>query len=299
MAISAPIKTSDFSGFIKPEEARGVFEEAARYSAAQQLFRKVELGASGAEFPIVTSRPTANWVGEGGQKPTTEAKIGLVKMQPKKLAAIAVVSAEVVRANPGGYSEVLKTELAQAFAAAFDLAAFHNKGGDGTGTGPFERHIGETSKSAALGSNVYDGIVTAMGLNLKGNTKKPVTGFAFDTSVETDFLAAKDGDGRPLFVDAQYTDGAVPLAKGRMLGRSALIAPGVENDTTVGFLGDTSKAVWGVVGSGITFDVSTQASVTIGGQLTSLWENNLVAIRAEAEYGFAVADTAAFVKLTR
>ena len=35
---------------------------------------------------------------------------------------------------------------------------------------------------------------------------------------------------------------------------------------------------------------STEATVTINGSLTSLWEKNLLAIRAEAEYGFVVND---------
>ena len=38
--------------------------------------------------------------------------------------------------------------------------------------------------------------------------------------------------------------------------------------------------------------------MTINGSLTSLWEKNLVAILAEAEYGFIVNDTDAFVRLT-
>ena len=45
----------------------------------------------------------------------------------------------------------------------------------------------------------------------------------------------------------------------------------------------------GVVG-GISYRVSTEATVTINGALTSLWENNLVAVLAEAEYGFVLAD---------
>jgi hypothetical protein len=64
----------------------------------------------------------------------------------------------------------------------------------------------------------------------------------------------------------------------------------------LGYVGDWTQAAWGVVG-GISYDVSDQATVTINGTLTSLWEHNLVAIRAEAEYGFLVNDTDAFVQL--
>ena len=302
MAITAAKKLADFSGFIKPELAGPIFDEAAKGSAAMSLIRKVPLGASGQAFPIVTSRPTANWTAEGAQKHTTEAGLGLVKMEPKKLTAIAVASQEVIRANPGGYSETLAGLLADAFARAFDLAVFHNKGGDGNGTSPFETTLAATTKSvtlgAAAGTNTYDDLVKAMGLNLQGTPKKQVTGFAFDTGFEIDLLNAKDASGRPLFAEAAYT-GAVPaLRSGSVLGRTTYMHENVGLDKTVGFAGDWSKCAWGTVG-GITMDISTEATVTIGGQLVSLYENNLVAVRAEAEYGFAVADKEAFVKIAR
>ena len=302
MAITAAKKLADFSGFIKPELAGPIFDEAAKGSAAMSLIRKVPLGASGQAFPIVTSKPTANWTAEGTKKHTTEAGLGLVKMEPKKLTAIAVASQEVIRANPGGYSETLKALLADAFARAFDLAVFHNNGGDGTGASPFETSLAATTKAVTLGAtagaNTYDDIVKAMSLNLQGAPKKKVTGFVFDTGFEIDLLNAKDTAGRPLFAEAAYT-GAVPaLRSGSVLGRTTYMHENVGVDKTVGFAGDWSKCAWGTVG-GITMDVSTEASVTIGGELTSLYENNLVAIRAEAEYGFVVADKDAFVKINR
>jgi len=55
--------------------------------------------------------------------------------------------------------------------------------------------------------------------------------------------------------------------------------------------------VWGVVG-GINYRVSTEGAVTLNGELVSLFENNLVAILAEAEYGFLCHDAESFVKYT-
>ena len=302
MAITAARKLSDFNGFIKPELAGPIFDEAAKGSAAMSLMKKVPLGASGQAFPIVTGKPTANWTAEGAKKHTTEASLGLVTMQPKKLTAIAVASQEVIRANPGGYSETLAGLLAEAFARAFDLAVFYDKGGDGTSTGPFGTSLWATTKSVTLGAtagaNVYDDIVKAMGLNLQGTPKKQVNGFAFDTGFEVDLLTTKDAAGRPLFAEASY-DGLIPaLRSGSILGRPSYLHENVGLDKTVGFAGDWTKAAWGTVG-GITMDVSTEATVTIGGQLVSLYEQNLVAIRAEAEYGFALADKEAFVKIMR
>ena len=293
MPITAPKKTTDFSGFIKPEQAGPIFDEAIRSSVVQQLARRVPLAASGVEFPIVTAKPTANWVGEGGKKPTTEAGLGLISMKPKKIAAIAVTSAEVVRADPGGYSAALRLLLAEAFGTAFDLATIHNVGGDGTGTGPFDNYLAETTKSVTLGANLYDDMVDGIDLLLKA--KKRARGFAFDTMSETAFLSAKDNDGRPLFVEPHYTDTAQTIQQGRALNRDLFLGDGVGRGKLQGFVGDWTKTVWGVVG-GITFDVSSQTSVTINGDLTSLWEHNLVAVRAEAEYGFLNADPEAFVK---
>jgi HK97 family phage major capsid protein len=142
MAITAATVTGDFSGFLSPDQSGPIFEQAARQSVAQQLARQIPLGINGQEIPVVTSKPTAGWVAEGGAKPATKGAMSLKTMTPKKLAAIAVVSAEVVRANPGNYVNLLRAEIAEAFAIAFDAAALH-----GTST-PFTTYIDQTSQTA-------------------------------------------------------------------------------------------------------------------------------------------------------
>lgn len=290
-------KLDGFKGLIKPEQSAPIFEEAARQSVIMQLCQQIPLGYAGKAIPIVTGKPVAKWTEEGGRKPTTEASVGVIEMQPKKLAAIGVVSAEVVRANPAGYSEQFQKLLAEAFAKAFDYSAAFGTGGDGTGSSPFEHYIAETTKSVTLGEDLYADLTSGIGLLL--TAKRKARGFAFDAAMEVDFLNARDADKRPLFANPAYVEGAESLQQGRILGRNSFLQEGFGVDKTVGFVGDWSKAAWGVVGSGITFDVSTQATVTINGQLTSLWEHNLVAVRAEAEYGFVVEDVEHFAKFVR
>jgi HK97 family phage major capsid protein len=302
MAVTAPTKTSEFAGFLKPDQAEAYFEQARRQSVVQTLARQVPLGINGQEIPVVTSKPTAGWVAEGGQKPATAGALGLKTISPKKIAAIAVVSAEVVRANPGNYVNIFRDDIAEAFAIAFDAAALHGTASP-FGAGNF---IDATTKSVELGTStvaaggIYQDINA--GLKLLVDAKKKLTGFAFDTIAEPLLNSAVDLQGRPLFVDAVYEDSA--LTGGRLLRRPAFYGEGISTPVVagtpntggiVGYGGDWSQAVWGTVG-GIGYDVSTQATVTINGQLTSLWENNLVAIRAEAEFGWLVNDTAAFVK---
>src|SRR5699024_1237594 len=153
-----------------------------------------------------------------------------------------------------------REQIAEAFALYFDAAALH-----GTSS-PFgaDNNLDATSMQANIADGAYDGFVGGLGQLV--NDQKKLTGFALDRTVEPILLGEKDGSGRPLFVDAVYENTA--LEGGRLLGRQALYADGVAEDDIVGYAGDFSKAVWGAVG-GISYDVSTQATVTLDGDLVS------------------------------
>jgi len=308
MAITSATKTSDFSGFLSPEMSAPIFERAAKTSVVQRLVPQVPLGANGKAIPVVTGKMSAGWVAEGAQKPASAGALSLKTMTPQKIAAIAVVSAEVVRANPGNYMNLIRGQIAEAFAGAFDQASLYDRGPDGTaGGGPYTTWIAQTTKGVALGTTAQtEGGVHAdivAGLSLLVNDGKRLTGFALDDVVEPLLLNAVDTTGRPIYIDTPLDETTAAARPGRLIGRPSYMGDGIADavpgtpDTayTVAFGGDWSQAAWGVVG-GISYDVSTEATVTINGALTSLWENNLVAVRAEAEYGFLVNDPEAFVE---
>lgn len=297
MAITAATTTSDFSGFLNREQSAAIFERAARSSAVQQLSPQIQLGAAGQSIPVVTGKLSAGWVAEGAQKPASKGALSLKNMDPKKLAVISVVSAEVVRANPGNYMNIVRNQVGDAFATAFDAAALH-----GTNT-PFSTYVAQTTKTIELGTTVQasggiHGDINA-GLKLLVDDGKRLSGFALDDRFEPLLNGAVDASGRPIYIDSPVVDNAAPFRQGRLLGRNAFIGEGVYNATgsVLGFGGDWSQTAWGAVG-GISYKVSTEATVTINGELVSLFENNLVAILAEAEYGWLVNDTAAFVEYT-
>jgi HK97 family phage major capsid protein len=299
MAITAPTLLADFDGFLSPAESAPIFDEAERQSVYQQLFRRVPLGINGQTVPVVTSKPVANWVAEAGTKPATEIGMGLLQMTPKKLAAIAVLSAEVVRANPGNVTGELRTSLAGAFATAFDFAVGYDLGGDGTGTGPFDNFLNATTKRVEIGTTtqvnggIHGDFVAGMSLLLADGRK--LTGFALDDNIEPLVWGAVDTSGRPLYVDLPTDDTSQTIARpGRLLNRPSFMGEGVGNGDVLAFGGNFTKGAWGAVG-GISYRVSTEATVTINGVLTSLWEKNLVAILAEAEYGFVMTDEEEFV----
>ena len=300
MAITAATSTSDFDGFLTPAESAPIFDDARRQSVFQQLIPQTQLGINGQKVPVVTTKPTANWVGEGTQKPATSMGMDLLFIEPKKLAAIAVLSAEVVRANPGNINGQLRPFLAEAFAIAFDLAVGYDVGGDGTGTSPFDDPLSSTTKEIEIGTATQqEGGIHAdlvAGMKLLVDDGKKLTGFALDDTLEPTLWAAVDTTGRPLYTELPTDATSGTIARpGRLLNRPSFMGEGVGLGDVRAFGGDFRKAAWGVVG-GISYRVSTEATVTINGALTSLWENNLVAVLAEAEYGYVNADAEAFVK---
>ncbi len=297
MAITAATKNSDFSGFLNRDQSEAIFSQAAQQSVIQRLARRVPLGINGQSIPVVTGKVSAGWVAEGAAKPASSGTMALKTMDPKKLAAIAVVSAEVVRANPGGYMDLLRPQIAEAFAVAFDAAAFH-----GTSS-PFSTNLDTGSSTQEMTGTtpaftaVYDDLNA--GFATLVNAGKKVTGWAFDSRMEPVFNGAKDTANRPIWIESPTTEQVGPIREGRLFGRPAFTGDGIYAATPkiYGYAGDWSQVAWGAVG-GISYKVSTEAPVTINGALVSTFENNLVAILAEAEYGFLVNDAASFVKFT-
>jgi HK97 family phage major capsid protein len=253
-----------------------------------RVARRVPLGPNGAVIPVNLGGIEADWVAEGNEKHKTEGDIGIRTIVPKKLAAIAVVSEEVVRSNVAGYMDLLYSELAGAFARAFDMAALFGLSGTGHSTGPFDVDLLDTTHeyTVGTGTTMYNDIVGAAKLMVEGNHGIP-TGILLSEYARWLLMDEIDGVNRPLFQNLDNIAG-LPIT----------YSPHAGFEHHLGFVGDFTKCAWGAVG-GINFTVSNEASVTVNGSLVSLFEKNLVAVRAEAEYGFVVSNTTAshFVKL--
>lgn len=113
-------------------------------------------------------------------------------------------------------------------------------------------------------------------------------------------LGALDGDNRPLFIN-NVAEGAVPMILGArtVLNKAAYKAGASGSPSTpnvVGVAGDWSQAMYGTV-EGVRISYSEDAALTINSTLTSLFEHNMFAVRAEIEVGFR-ADVACFNLLT-
>lgn len=283
-----------FQGYLEPEQAKDYFAAAARASLIQRFATKIPMGATGVRIPHWTGNVTAKWVAEGEKKPITKGNMTKQDVVPHKIATIFVASAEVVRANPGDYIGHMRSDVATAIAKAFDFAVLY---GDNS---PFARYMAQTSKVQPLGSNLYDSLAV-QGLSRLVNDKKKWRSTILDDTVEPLLNGSKDDNGRPLFLESTYDEAPGAIREGRIVGRPTLIMEDVARGNVAGFQGDFSQIVWGQVG-GLSYSVSNQATLDLsaaqdGSDMTSLWQNNLVAVLVEAEYGVLINDVEAFSKL--
>lgn len=295
MAQYAATTDSMFAGYLDPEEAKDYFEQVEKTSILQQVAQKIPMGATGIKIPHWTGDVTAAWVAEGGKKPITKGNLEKQVVSPHKIASIFVASAETVRANPANYLGTMRTKVATAIAMAFDSAGLH-----GTNS-PFGAFLDQSTKVRGLRPNPYD-TLAVNGLSDLVYDGKKWGATLLDDTVEPILNGAKDDNGRPLFVESTYEELVTPFRSGRIVGRPTILSDHVANGSVVGYQGDFSQILWGQVG-GLSFDVSDQASLDLslaqdGSGIVSLWQNNLVAVRVEAEYGLLVNDPQAFVKLT-
>ncbi|UBI10045.1 phage major capsid protein [Corynebacterium coyleae] len=290
--------TSDFAGFLEPKQAAPIFEEVAKRSLVQPLAKKVEMGPTGVSIPFWDGDVQAHWVDEAGKKPLAKGGFDKFTLAPKKIAVIFAMSSEVVRANPLNYINVMRNKVAEAFAVAFDNAVLHGE------NSPFGASVDDTTKQVSLADpNAYG--ATNNALSLLVNDGKKFTGGLLDSVTEPIINDALDNNGRPLFIEPTYTDTNSLTRTGRILARPITIAEGVkgaEPESAAGYFGDFSKILWGQIG-GISYDISDQATLDLseaqdGSGMTSLWQNNLVAVRCEAEFSALVRDPEAFVKVT-
>lgn len=267
-----------------------IIQKTQEGSIVMQLARQIALPGRGLQIPVITGDPEPAWVSETGVKPVSNPTLDKKIMQAHKLAVIVPFSDEF-RRDAAALYDALIARLPGVLAKKFDNTVFF---GPTSGTlANFDNLASVTAIALdATGKTAYDGLVEAdVAISTQGGT---VTGYAFSPQGRGVLLAAQDADKRPLFINSA-SEGAV----NRILGApvyfsAAAYKAGTPN--TVGFAGDWTKAMYGVV-EGVKIDYSADATLTSGNTTINLFQQNMFAVRAEIEVGF-VAETDYFAALT-
>lgn len=283
----AGIPTNRTNIALPTELSAEIMAKTQEQSAVMQLARQIALPGRGLTIPVITSDPVAEWVEETGAKPVSNPELSQKIMQAHKLAVIVPFSMEF-RRDAASLYDALVERLPLALAARFDGAVF------GTETAPaanFDTFASATAQSIATGVE-YSGLVAAdEDIATHGGI---MNGIVLAPQGKSALLSALDGDNRPLFIN-NVSEGAVPM----VLGAKTILSKAAYKSGTpsiVGIAGDWSQAMYGTV-EGVRVTYSEDTAVTIGGELVSLFEHNMFAVRAEIEVGFR-ADVTVFNKLT-
>ena len=271
-----------------PSEVSGeILQKTQEESAIMRLARQVTLPGRGLTIPVITGDPTAAWVAETAAKPVSNATLNTKLMQAYKIAVIETFSKEFVRDAAALY-DALVSRLPGALAAVFDSTVIGGTPVPGTN---FDTLAGCTQQ--AIDTDAYAGLVAAdTDIAVNGGV---LNGFAFSAQGRGILLSAVDGSKRPLFL-ASANEGVV----NRVLGvptyfNKALYKAGTPN--VVGVAGDWTQAMYGTV-EGVEIAFTDTATLTAGNATINLWQQNMVAVRAEIEVGFR-ADTTVFNLLTK
>ena len=271
-----------------PSEVSGeILQKTQEESAIMRLARQVTLPGRGLTIPVITGDPTAAWVAETAAKPVSNATLNTKLMQAYKIAVIETFSKEFVRDAAALY-DALVSRLPGALAAVFDSTVIGGTPVPGTN---FDTLAGCTQQ--AIDTDAYAGLVAAdTDIAVNGGV---LNGFAFSAQGRGILLSAVDGSKRPLFL-ASANEGVV----NRVLGvptyfNKALYKAGTPN--VVGVAGDWTQAMYGTV-EGVEISFTDTATLASGNTTINLWQQNMVAVRAEIEVGFR-ADTNVFNLLTK
>lgn len=287
------------------EVSSEILQKVQEQSAIMQLARQIALPGRGLQIPVITGDPEAEWISETAAKPVSRPSIDKKIMQGHKLAVIIPFSMEFMR-DAATLFDALIARLPLALARKFDKTVFF--GPESGSLANFDNFSNVTAQALdTANKTAYDGLVAAdIDISEQGGI---VSGYVFSPQGRGVLLSAVDTTKRPLFINS-VAEGDVP----RLLGApthftsaaykagSAASGSDAAVPDIVGFAGDWTHAMYGIVDS-MTIDRSTEATLTYTDENSqtvtiNLFQQNMVAIRAEIEIGF-VAETAYFNALTR
>lgn len=276
--------------YISPDVSREIMQKVQQESAVMRLARRVALPGRGLTIPMITGDPTASWVEETGVKPVSRPTTDKKLMQAYKIAVIVPFSDEFTRDYRAMY-DALVARIPGALAKCFDSTVIGTVAKPGQN---FDNFASCTAQSIN-GTNTYAGLVAA-DADISDHDGI-LNGFALAPQAKSILLSAVDGNERPLFINS-VAEGAIPMILGvpTYFNKGVYKAGASGTPAVVGVAGDWTQAMYGTV-DGVKIDINNTATITDGEDTINLWQQNMVAVRAEVEIGFR-ADTSVFNLLT-
>jgi HK97 family phage major capsid protein len=285
------------NGEVPSEQGTLMLKDFMTQAAITKLAKYEPMTKPEKKFTYLADGPGAYWIGEGERIQTAKATWLEATMKTKKLGVIIPVSKEFLRYTVSDFFAKMRPAIAEAFAIKFDQAALYGTGSPfGTGVSVFEKiqASGNTVELNSLG-NLYDELNSVMALVEDGD--KDVDGFTTIRKFRKNLRGAKDGQGNPLFNDANSG------VASQLLGLPVGYVNSKSFDSTKAELlaGDWDYARYGIL-QNIEYKISEDATIsTIQDELgndINLFERDMFALRATMHVGFMTLAEDAFAALT-
>ena len=259
-----------FLEYLRPRTLVGQFGQNGIPALRQVPFR--------APLIVQTQKANANWSGEGKQKIVVKAGWRQVKVEPHKIAAITVATMELVRDSDPSVDTLLRDELARAVIERMDIAFLRPDLTPETyRPGSILNGIAETPAS---GGTDADAVRNDIGL------------------IVNKFLAANNQLGGAVFLMGSklayalammFTLGNrefpnIEISGGKLAGIPTIVSDYVP-DGIVALV--SAPDILYADDGGVELAMSTEASLKMvensgeAAEMVSMWQNNLVAFRAE------------------
>jgi HK97 family phage major capsid protein/HK97 family phage prohead protease len=259
-------------------------------------FRQVPFNVS---VPSQTAGGTYSWVGQGLAKPVTSAAYAAVTLDFAKAAGIIVISEELAKLSSPSAEGLIREELIAGMGAFLDVQLVDPAVAAGANLNPASitngaatiASSGVTGAAAKVDLASRVAVFAAANIPLSGSVWLMNDSNAFGLAMSVNAL------GQPLFPGMSITGGnilGIPVVVSNNVGARVILVH--------------APSILYADEGGVQIDVSREASVQMDGApdspavattvLVSLWQNNLVGLRAERMITWKRARTAAVTYIT-
>lgn len=275
------VSTKELQGLIPTDMASEIIKEVAQNSVMMRLAKTVPMNAPTKQFPVELTKAGAYWVGEGQKINVDKASWATVELVAKKLAVIVPATKEALQDGSINVLEEVRTQIGEAFAAAFDDAALFGKNSPyGTNKSIVEL-AKQKSKKITATNNIIKDLSDVMGL-VEEEELEP-NAFVSTRALKAELRNAENGAGYSIFEDKTQN------APARLHGEPLVFSKNFDKTQAKVITGDFDKVYVGVL-DGIDYQISTEGTV---GDI-NLFEQDMVAVRATMRVAFLVIKDDAF-----
>lgn len=291
MASTSPFLLANTAVELPKSIAKSIFAEARETSVVARLATAAPMTLGGETFSVYNGKVNLGVVGEGELKPVEKPTAGVKTITPHKVAALVIVSDELIENDVTGTFENIQVDLRDSVARALDSIVLH---GENPRTGSVLAGQTGIIKDASTKIEVEGGDYTSAFLAAASavGSKYEVSGVAADSRIKPNLIMAANAvqTGVPNIAVSSVNFGGYNTQFGRMVGQSAT---GVEKNSKI-VVGDWGKVRYGFADS---IQVKLLSESTIQddeGNLIFLAQQNLKALLVETKIGAAVLDSNAF-----